>query len=144
MRLPGPTHPHICETNRTTGKFTVHRKTIGKRMAAKLKAIRAQLRERMHDGVAGTASWLAQVVRGYFRYYAVPGNWTRMAAFRREVARLWFRALARRSQRRRLNWERFTASLGALLPPVEILHAYPNARFFVRHPHIQGRNRVRQ
>ena len=33
---------HICGTNHKTGNFTVHRKTIGKRMAAKLKDIRVQ------------------------------------------------------------------------------------------------------
>jgi group II intron reverse transcriptase/maturase len=134
---------HICETNRATGKFTVQRKTIGKRMAAKLQDIGAQLRKRLHDRVAGTAHWLGQVVRGYFQYHAVPGNWARMATFRREITRLWYRALARRSQRKRLTWDRFNASLGALLPPVKILHAYPDVRFFVKHPHIQGRNRVR-
>jgi len=44
---------HICGTNYKTGKFTIHRKTIGKRMAAKLKDIRVQLRKRMHARVPG-------------------------------------------------------------------------------------------
>ena len=33
---------HICGTSHETGYFTVRRKTIGKRMAAKLKEIRAE------------------------------------------------------------------------------------------------------
>jgi hypothetical protein len=33
---------HICGTSHKTGYFTVHRRTIGKRMAAKLKDIRAK------------------------------------------------------------------------------------------------------
>ena len=41
------------------------RKTIGKRMAAKLKDIRQQLRQRMHDRLEGTKEWLQSVVRGY-------------------------------------------------------------------------------
>src|SRR5215831_14806916 len=45
---------HICGTNYQTGKFTIHRKTIGKRMTAKLKEIRAQLIKRMHARVPGT------------------------------------------------------------------------------------------
>src|SRR5437899_5207543 len=57
---------HICGTNHTTGKFTVHRQTIGKRMAAKLKELRAKLRQRMHTSPKETGKWLAQVVRGYF------------------------------------------------------------------------------
>ena len=35
---------HICGTSHQTGYFTVHRRTIGKRMTAKLKDIRAKLR----------------------------------------------------------------------------------------------------
>jgi len=54
---------HICGTNRQTGNFTAHRKTIGKRMAAKRKDIRATLYRRMHGRVAGTLKWLQQVVR---------------------------------------------------------------------------------
>ena len=55
---------HICGRSRQTGYFTVYRKTIGKRMAAKLKDIRQKLRRRMHDSSAETARWLAGVVRG--------------------------------------------------------------------------------
>ena len=134
---------HICGTNHQTGHFTVHRRTIGKRMAAKLKDIRAKLRRRLHARVAGTVPWLQQVVRGYFQYHAIPGNWARLKAFRRDVLRLWFRALRRRSQRSRLSWKRFQERLAALLPPVQILQPYPNVRFDAKHPYIRGKNRVR-
>jgi RNA-directed DNA polymerase len=125
---------HICGTNHTTGKFTVLRKTVGKRMAAKLKDIRAQLRRRMHARVGGTVEWLRQVVRGYFQYHAIPGNWARLKAFRNDAERLWYQALRRRSQRGRWTWERFRERLGVLLPPVQILQPYPDARFDARHP----------
>lgn len=42
---------HLCERTRTAGRFTVKRKTIGKRMRAKLQKIRQKLRQRMHDAV---------------------------------------------------------------------------------------------
>jgi group II intron reverse transcriptase/maturase len=134
---------HICGTNHRTGNFTVHRKTIGKRMAAKLKDIRAKLRMRMHERVQGTVQWLQQVVRGYLQYHAIPGNWARMKAFRNDVQRLWYQALRRRSQRSRLTWEKFRERLGSLLPPVQILQPYPDVRFDATHPHIRGKNRVR-
>jgi RNA-directed DNA polymerase len=134
---------HICGTNHQTGNFAVHRKTIGKRMAAKLKDTRAELRQRMHDRIAGTLKWLQQVVRGYFQYHAIPGNWARMKAFHKEILRLWYRALRRRSQRSTLTWSRFHERLGVLLPPVQILQPYPDVRFDAKHPHIRGRNRVR-
>ena len=135
---------HICGTNHETGNFAIYRKTIGKRMAAKLKDIKAQLRMRLHLGTGGTAKWLEQVMRGYFQYHAVPGNGSRMKGFRREVARIWYRTLRRRSQRSRLTWERFSERLDSLLPPVQILHPYPDIRFDAKHPSIRGKNRVRE
>src|SRR5215471_5293586 len=134
---------HICGTNYKTGRFTVRRKTIAKRMAAKLKDIRAQLRKRMHDRIPGTVDWLQQVVKGYFQYHAIPGNFARMRAFRSEVLRSWMQTLRRRSQRHRMSWERFAARLAPLLPPVQIMHPYPDVRFAAKHSSILGKNRVR-
>ena len=134
---------HICGTNHSTGNFTVHRKTMGKRLAAKLKEVRAQLHRRMHTGLPQTLEWLRQVVRGYFQYHAVPGNWERLKAFRREVLYSCYQALRRRSQRTRLRWSTFPQRFGALLPPVQILQPYPNLRFAAKHYSIRGKNRVR-
>jgi len=125
---------HICGRSRTTGYFTVYRKTIGKRMAAKLKEIRQKLRQRMHAPVGDTVKWLQSVVRGYFQYHAVPGNEARLKAFRHDVLHMWLQLLRRRSQRSRWTWARFNACLGDLLPVVEILHPYPDARFDAKHP----------
>jgi hypothetical protein len=52
----------------------VRRTTIRKRMRAKLREVKQQLRKRMHDPVRQTGRWLKSVVQGYFNYYAVPGN----------------------------------------------------------------------
>jgi hypothetical protein len=82
-------------------------------MAAKLKEIRVQLRKRMHARVPGTVKWLQQVVREYFQYHAIPGNFARLRAFRREMVRSWIKALRCRSQRHRMSWERFNARLAA-------------------------------
>jgi len=123
---------HICGTNHKTGKFTVLRKTMGKRMAARLKELRVKLRQRMHASPKTTGRWLAQVVRGYFQYHAVPGNGKRLEAYRNDVLRIWFQTLRRRSQRQRLSWERFWKGLGSLIPSVRIMHPYPNLRFDAR------------
>jgi RNA-directed DNA polymerase len=120
---------HVCGTNHKTGNFAVHRRTIGKRMVSKLKDVKAKLRSRMHLRVNGTVKWLQQVVGDYFQYHAVPGNLTRMVEFRREVARIWYHTLRRRSQRCRLTRERFAERLECLLPPIQVLHPYPNVRF---------------
>jgi len=48
-----------------SGAFTVWRKTAKKRMVAKLHAIKAELRLRMHEPVAEVGAWLRKVVTGY-------------------------------------------------------------------------------
>ena len=112
----------------------MNRKTIGKRMAAKLKDIRQKLRERLHEKTKGTTKWLQAVVRGYFQYHAVPRNEERLKAFRHEVLRMWWWQLRRRSQRSRWTWKRFQERLAYLIPEVEILHPYPEVRFASKHP----------
>ena len=138
---------HICGKNHITGHFMVYRKTIGKRMAAKLKDVRQKLRRALHASTDHTAKWLPAVVRGYFQYHAVPRNEQRMKAFRHEVLRMWWWQLRRRSQRTRWKWNKFMERLGSLLPEVEALHPYPEVRFALQRPDIwafiRGKNRVR-
>lgn len=138
---------HICGKNHKTGKFMVQRKTIGKRMAAKLKEIGQKLRKSLHASTGNTVKWLQSVVRGYFQYHAVPRNEQRMKAFRHEVLRQWRWQLRRRSQRGRWGWNQFMEKLGSQLPEVEVLHPYPEVRFAREHPevwaYILGKNRVR-
>jgi RNA-directed DNA polymerase len=116
-----------------SGHFCVIRITTGKRMHAKLKQIKEELRRRMHHPVAETGKWLQSVVRGYFRYMAVPGNGARLSAFRHEVIRLWWQVLRRRSDRRPL-WNRLLPLFDRWIPQVRILHPYPNVRFDAKHP----------
>jgi hypothetical protein len=111
-------------------------------MAAKLKDIRGELRIRMHERTAGTVEWLQQVVRGYFQYHGIPGNWARMKAFRNDVQRAWLQTLRRRSQRSCLTLSGFRERLGALLLPVQILQPYPDVRFDAKYPNSRGKNRV--
>ena len=125
---------HICGTIWKSGKYTVHRKTVGKRMKAKLQVIAAKLQKRKHEPIAETGSWLRQVVRGYNNYHAVPGNLRRLYAFRREIARHWLFTLRRRSQRSRWTWERFEKLLHETLPLPVVLHPYPLDRFCAKHP----------
>jgi group II intron reverse transcriptase/maturase len=125
---------HICGKNHKTGNFQVYRKTIGKRMTAKLKKIGQTLRKRLHEKTKGTAKWLESVVRGYFQYHAVPCNEERLKAFRHEVLRMWWWQLRRRSQRSRWSWARFREKLGHFIPEVKIQHPYPEVRFASTHP----------
>ena len=124
---------HICGKTKNE-KFALKRKTIAKRMAAKLKEIKQQLRTRMHDQTAQTGEWLQSVVQGYFNYHAVPGNLSRLCIFRNRVIRLWRGALRRRGQKRRPNWARMSRLAQRWLPVPRALHPYPAARFAAHHP----------
>jgi RNA-directed DNA polymerase len=124
---------HISGKNRL-GRFTVRRKTIRKRMQAKLREIKQQLRERMHDPVRQTGQWLKSIVQGHFLYYAVPGNIDRLSVFRNRLTGYWWRTLRRRSQKRRISWTRMLALADRWLPRPRILHPYPADRFAATHP----------
>ena len=124
---------HISGKNRL-GRFTVRRKTIRKRMRAKLREIKQQLRERMHDPVRQTGQWLKSVVQGYFNYYAVPGNLDSLGVLRHRVLVLWWHTLRRRSQQRPITWTRTLALAKRWLPHPQVLHPYPADRFAASHP----------
>ena len=74
------------------------------------------------------------VVQGYFNYHAVPGNMDSLNSFRAQVIWRWYRALRRRSQRRRMTWERFWRLVDRWIPSAKILHPHPNVRFDAMHP----------
>jgi RNA-directed DNA polymerase len=81
---------HICGITRS-GKFTVQRKTMRKRLQAKLKEVRGELRRRLHDPIPDVGQWLRSVVTGHCRYYGVTRNYRSISRFRYEVAKLWHR-----------------------------------------------------
>jgi RNA-directed DNA polymerase len=124
---------HISGKDRN-GRFAVRRKSIGKRMRAKLREIKQHLRARMHDAVSTTGAWLRAVLQGHFNYYAVPGNLDSLGIFRERVLGLWWRVLCRRSQTRRLLWARMLALAQIWLPNPRVLHPYPAQRFAASHP----------
>jgi len=94
---------HFCTRSRTWGTFVIGRKTIKKRMRAKLKAIKAELRKCMHDPIAKTGSWVKQMLQGHLNLYEAKrvkggvlvyvSDWLgppreRRSAFRATVARV--------------------------------------------------------
>jgi len=124
---------HICGKSRR-GAFQLQRKTRGDRMRAKLREVKEQLRERMHEPIPEQGRWLKQVVTGFFAYHAVPTNAKALSAFRHYVTDHWRRTLRRRSQKDHMTWERITKIADAWLPQPRILHPWPDQRFAVTHP----------
>lgn len=124
---------HVCGRDRN-GRYQVKRRSCRKRRRAKLQAVKAELRRRMHQPTAMTGAWLAQVVGGYFAYHAVPGNRAALAAFRYHVVNLWRRTLRRRSQKDAMTWREIGRLADRWLPKPRILHPWPLHRFAVKHP----------
>jgi hypothetical protein len=79
----------------------------------------------MQDGIGRT---------GRFNYHATPGNTAALDAFRTQAVRCWLHALRRRSRTHRMPWERFGKLADRWIPRPQILHPYPNERFYAKHP----------
>jgi hypothetical protein len=109
-------------------------------MSAKLRDLKARIMRRRHLPIPVQGRWLASVLRGHYAYYAVPGNIDAVRAFRDQVTRMWYRALRRRSQRTRLNWQRMHRLANRWLPKPKTMHPWPNERFDAR---TRGRSPVR-
>lgn len=124
---------HICSITNKGRRFTIKRKTIAKRLRRTLQKVKSRLRMSMHDAPREVGRWLRSVVQGYLNYYAVPGNFKSIKAFRTQITRMWLRILRRRSQRHRLPWERFRRFADKWIPKCRILHPYPNVRFYAIH-----------
>ena len=131
----------ICGKSRR-GIFLLKRKTRRDRTRAKLRAIKQEMRRRMHQPIPVQGKWLRQVVSGYFNYHAVPTNSRALHAFRHFVAELWQRSLRRRSQKDGMTWERFTQLANDWLPQPRILHPWPERRFAVKHPRWEPYARI--
>jgi hypothetical protein len=130
---------HICAKDRG-GRFKLKRVTSKKRMRAKLRAVKTDLRQRMHLPIPEQGEWLGRVVRGHLAYLAVTDNSQALRAFRREITRHWQHTLRRRSQRGRVTREQMRHLTDQSLPQPRILHPWPNVRFNAK---TQGRSPVR-
>ena len=100
----------------------VKRRTVRKRLQAKLREVNTELRRRLNVPVRKVGEWLSSVLRGHYRYYGVVGNFEALSRFRYGVAQLWHRTLERRSQKARVKWERMARLIKRWLPPARIYH----------------------
>ena len=123
---------HFCTTSRKRGTFVIGRRTIRKRMRARLQFIKQELRRRMHDSIYETGRWLRRVLQGYLNYFAVSGNLRSLYVFFTQVRWYWLRALKRRSQKAYLSWKAFERRTTRFFPPIRLLHSHPTGRFDAR------------
>ena len=127
MKLPGPTHPHICARSRK-GKFTVYVKTLAKRFRRGLKAIGEWCQQHRHKPVSEQQKMLNAKLRGHYQYYGRPTNYRSLWQFYQQVRRIWRMWLSRRTRGKPLTWERYAELLRQhplLLP--RITHSWAGA-----------------
>ena len=126
---------HISAKTRKNKRFTIRRKTNAKRLRTKLKELRQEINKRRCIPIPNQGKWLRSVINGHLNYYAIPGNRRATDAFRTEVARAWFKALRRRSQKARsLKWKKFKRLVKTWLPTAKVRHPYPDQRLCVTNP----------
>jgi hypothetical protein len=106
----GPTLPHICARSRK-GKFTVHVRTMKKRLRRGLTAIAEWCQEHRHEPVEQQQQTLNTKLRGHYQYYGLPTNSRSLWQFYREVCSIWRKWLSRRTRGTRLTWEKYKALL---------------------------------
>lgn len=121
---------HICGKTKKV-KFAIFRRTIKKRMHAKVKEIKDELKRRMHDSIRDVGQWLKAVITGHNRYYGVPGNNQALGDFRYLISQRWMQSLKRRGQKGRITWDKMTKLIDRWLPLPQVYHKYPNERIGV-------------
>ena len=114
---------HKCARSRQ-GKFTVHVKTMKKRLRRSLSAVAEWCRRHRHDDVAEQNKTLNAKMRGHYQYYGRPTNYRSLWQFYRSVRGLWKKWLNRRTRGRTLTWERYA----------QLLHRHPLARPRIARP----------
>ena len=118
---------HLCARSRKGG-FTVHVKTLAKRLRRGLKAIADWCKQHRHTPVNQQQKALNAKLRGHYQYYGRPTNYYSINQFYRRVCRIWREWLGRRTRGRPLTWDRYNAILRQhpLLSP-RITHAWVGA-----------------
>ena len=91
-----------------TGHWRMGCKTRRASLRRAKQAIYDWCRRHRHQSVEAQHAALSRRLRGHFNYFGVNGNFQSLLRLVGATKRAWYKWLCRRSQRRRLTWERFT------------------------------------
>ncbi len=116
---------HYCGKS-IKGNFKVGRKTSRKKYSAKCKDMNEWLKA-IRNLVKTKVWWKTLIVKlqGHFQYYGVSENFRGIARFYRSTIRMVHKWMNRRSQKRKMSWERFIKYLEHYpLPKPKIMHSF--------------------
>ena len=97
---------HKCARSRR-GNFTVHVKTMKKRLRRSLKRVAEWCQTHRHYPVEWQQATLNAKIRGHYQYYGRPSNYRSLWQFYRGVHRTWKKWLGQRTRGRRFTWEKY-------------------------------------
>ncbi|MDQ5874084.1 MAG: group II intron reverse transcriptase/maturase [Actinomycetota bacterium] len=97
------------------GRWGMACKTRRASLRRAIQSVTDWCRRHRHLPVKEQHAALTRRLRGHFNYFGVSGNFRSLLLLVEAARRAWYKWLCRRSQRKRLNWERF-ADLLAQLP----------------------------
>jgi group II intron reverse transcriptase/maturase len=101
-----------CYWRRTrSGRWMMWCKTRLARLRRAMQSVTEWCRRHRHLPVQAQHGALTRRLVGHFNYFGVNGNHRSLARLVHVTARIWFKWLRRRSQRKRLSWERFNRIL---------------------------------
>ncbi len=89
------------------GGWAVGCKTRRARLARAVKSVGEWCRRHRHLPIKEQHKALCRRIQGHFNYFGVNGNTPQLAGLVYWTVRAWYKWLRRRSQRTRLNWERY-------------------------------------
>jgi group II intron reverse transcriptase/maturase len=113
---------HYCTTSRIGKMFRVGRKSISKRITAKLNLFKEWIRSHRTLPTPKIMEKVANKLMGHYAYYGVTGNSQGIGSYFYHVKRLLFKWLGRRGKRDSLSFEKFNLLLERFpLPTPRIL-----------------------
>lgn len=101
----------------TKGESRVWRRTARKRLRTSIKACKEWVKTHRHYPLPTLIPAMIRKVRGHYNYFRAIGNMTSLWIFHREVVKLLYKWLNRRSQRRSLTWDGIKRVLAAYAFP---------------------------
>lgn len=87
-----------------------------KKLKAKRAALKQWLQRRMHAPIVQTLEKLKRALCGHYNYYGVNGNYKSMRKFWWYALAAMWRKLRRRSQKKRIGWDKFWSLWREFIP----------------------------
>ena len=95
---------HYCGRSKK-GRFKLKWKTARKKFVAKVNEFSSWIKENRHLSLSEIWKKVIQKIKGHYQYYAVSDNWDWLQNYKREVIKLLYKWLNRRSQRNSITRE---------------------------------------